>query len=111
MSFLFFEPNNSFRNILLYFTFCIIFCILRQTEKRSTCKIKIIRANRIRMKLFKKIEKRFKTSNLLILPNRITCNIVLVTYMDSALNIDTPNTFKKYRHLALRARKEKQLKI
>ena len=39
--------------------------------------------------------------------------IVLVLYMDSALNMDTPNIFKSnkfYRHLALRARKEKQLK-
>ena len=40
-------------------------------------------------------------------------NVVLVPYMDSALNMDTPNIFKSnkfYRHMALRARKEKQLK-
>ena len=33
--------------------------------------------------------------------------------MDSVLNMDTPNIFKSnkfYRHMALRARKEKQLK-
>ena len=38
---------------------------------------------------------------------------VFVPYMDSALNMDTPNIFKSnkfYRHMALRARKEKQLK-
>ena len=38
---------------------------------------------------------------------------VLVSYMDSALNMDTPNIFKSnkfYQHMALRARKEKQLK-
>ena len=40
-------------------------------------------------------------------------NIVLVPYMDSGLNMDIPNIFKSnkfYRHMALRARKEKQLK-
>ena len=40
-------------------------------------------------------------------------NIVLVPYMDCALNMDTPNIFKSnkfYRHVALRARKDKQLK-
>ena len=40
-------------------------------------------------------------------------NIVLVPYMDSAHNMDTPNIFKSnkfYRHMALRAHKEKQLK-
>ena len=39
--------------------------------------------------------------------------IVLVPYMDSAFNMDTPNIFKSnkvYRHMALRARKEMQLK-
>ena len=39
--------------------------------------------------------------------------IVLVPYMDSALNMDTPNIFKGnkfYRHMALRARKEKHYK-
>ena len=39
--------------------------------------------------------------------------IVLVPYIDSAHNMDTPNIFKSnkfYRHMALRARKEKQLK-
>ena len=39
--------------------------------------------------------------------------IVLVPYVDSALNMDTPNIFKSnkfYRHMALRARKEKQMK-
>ena len=39
--------------------------------------------------------------------------VALVPYMDSALNMDTPNIFKNnkfYRHMALRARKEKQLK-
>ena len=40
--------------------------------------------------------------------------IVLEPYMDSAHNMDTPNIFKSnkfYGHMALRARKEKQLKI
>ena len=40
-------------------------------------------------------------------------SIVLVPYMDSAQNIDTPNIFKSnkfYRNMALRACKEKQLK-
>ena len=35
---------------------------------------------------------------------------VFIPYMDSALNMDTPNTFKSikvYRHMALRVRKEK----
>ena len=43
----------------------------------------------------------------------IILNRVLVPYMDSALNMDTPNIFKSnkfYRHMVLRARKEKQLK-
>ena len=38
---------------------------------------------------------------------------VLVPYMGSALNMDTPNIFKSnkfYRHMALRAHKAKQLK-
>ena len=38
---------------------------------------------------------------------------VLVHYMMSALNMDTPNIFKSYKyyqHMALRVREEKQLK-
>ena len=38
---------------------------------------------------------------------------VFVPYMDSALNMDTTNTFKSkkiYRHMALHVREEKQLK-
>ena len=38
---------------------------------------------------------------------------VFVPYVDSASNMDTPNIFKSnkfYRHVALRAHKEKQLK-
>ena len=43
----------------------------------------------------------------------IHINIVFVPYPDSAPNMDTPNIFKPnkfYRHMDLRARKEKQLK-
>ena len=40
-------------------------------------------------------------------------NIVLVPYIGSALNMDTPNIFKCntfYRHMAIRVHKAKQLK-
>ena len=40
-------------------------------------------------------------------------NIVLVPYMDSAHNMDTPNIFKSnkfYRHMTLHIREEKHLK-
>ena len=43
---------------------------------------------------------------------KLTAKKYKVPYMDSALNMDTPNIFKSkfYRHMALRTRKEKQLK-
>ena len=40
-------------------------------------------------------------------------NMVLVPYMDSVLNMDTPNIFKNntfYRYMLLRVREEKQMK-
>ena len=51
--------------------------------------------------------------NLIDSGTYIKTNKVLVVYMECALNMDTPNIFKSnkfYQHMALRDRKEMQLK-
>ena len=103
----------SFLHILCFYllTLCDIvwftdscFCVLKKWNKISNYSF-------LRLGVACWSTKRHqKISTILISKIFEITSIVLVPYMDSALNMDTPNIFKSnkfYRHMALRAGKKK----